>query len=83
MRFLVNGEPHAEYRSNGDSIGVKYQDGSNERFTFDNGRLMEAANEHATVKFTYDSAGRLLSEEVNGQVVQYQRNAVGGRRLGS
>jgi RHS repeat-associated protein len=77
QRLLVNGDLHAEYRSSGDAVEVEYRDGSRERFTFDNGRLLEAANEHATVKFTYDGEGRLLSEEVDGQVVQYQRNAVG------
>jgi RHS repeat-associated protein len=77
QKFIVNGETHAEYRSNGKSIEVKFQDGSVERFTFDQGRLLEAENDHAKVRFTYDSAGRLLSEEMNGEVVQYQRNAVG------
>ena len=77
QKFIVNGETHAEYRSNGKSIEVKFQDGSVERFTFDQGRLLEAENVHAKVRFTYDSAGRLLSEEMNGELVQYQRNAVG------
>lgn len=77
LRFLVNGELHAEYRSNGKSVEARYQDGSLERFTFDQGRLVEAENQHATVKFTYDPTGRLLTEEVNDEVVQYQRNAVG------
>jgi len=78
LHFDVNGEVHAQYqRLPGGNVETRYRDGSRERFTFKNGRLVKAANEHATVKLSYDDAGRLLSEDTDGQVVRYLRNEVG------
>ena len=79
LRFDVNGETHAHYRYNGrnHSVESRYRDGSRERFVFDKGLLVEAANEHSVVRFQYDHAGRLTLEETNGQTVRYLRNTVG------
>ena len=79
LRFEVNGENHAVYGRDPETgaIEVRYADGSAERFLFKESRLLEAANEHATVKFEYDDAGRLLSEDTNGRMVRYLRNEVG------
>jgi RHS repeat-associated protein len=79
LRFEVNGENHAVYRRDPETgaIEVRYVDGSAERFLFKGTRLLEGANEHATVKFEYDNAGRLLSEDTNGRIVRYLRNEIG------
>ncbi len=79
QRFEVNGELHAVYRYDPEinSLETLYRDRSRERFRFVDGLLVEAANEHATVKLEYDDAGRLLSEETNGQIVRYLRNETG------
>jgi RHS repeat-associated protein len=76
-RLVIDGSVRAEYRNQAGLVTARYQDGSEERFRFEGGRLLEASNEHATLKFRYDEAGRLLSEDCNGEVVRYQRNAVG------
>jgi RHS repeat-associated protein len=79
LRFDVNGETHAHYQqdANGDSVEARYRDGRSEHFVFNKGRLVEAANEHSTIKFEYDDAGRLTSENAGGRVVRYLRNEVG------
>jgi RHS repeat-associated protein len=79
QRFEVNGSAHAVYRHDPEtgSIEALYRDRSRERFKFAGGRLVEAKNEHTTVKFEYDDAGRLLLEDSGGQIVQYLRNETG------
>jgi RHS repeat-associated protein len=79
LRFDINGETHAQYQyaPASKSLEVSYPDGGSEHFVFGKGGLVETANEHATVKFQYDDAGRLLSEDTDGRVVQYLRNEVG------
>ena len=79
LRFDVNGENHAHYQYDpaSDSLETRYHDDTRERFVFSKGRIVEAANEHSTVKLQYDDAGRLLSEDTDGRVVQYLRNEVG------
>jgi RHS repeat-associated protein len=79
LRFDVNGQEHAFYQHNpaSDSLDVRYRDGSREHFVFSNGRIIEATNQHSTVKLTYDDAGRLLSEDTDGRIVRYLRNEVG------
>src|SRR5262249_20905228 len=39
--------------------------------------VVEATNESASVRFTYDEAGRLLEENTDGQIVKFVRNPVG------
>jgi YD repeat-containing protein len=80
MRFDVNGETYARYQydTENDSLDIRYRDSSREHFAFSNGRIVEAANEHSTVRLTYDALGRLLSEDTDGRVVRYLRNEVGG-----
>jgi RHS repeat-associated protein len=79
LQFDVNGETQATYRrsEDGRSIEVSYQDGRREAFTFQDGRLVQARNSTCTVRFAYDPAGRLMSEDVDGEVVRYLRNEVG------
>lgn len=79
LRFEVNGKGQAQYQHDPESgsIEARYHNGGSERFKFNNGRVVEATNEHSTVKLQYDEAGRLLSEEADGKVVQYLRNEVG------
>lgn len=79
LSFDVNGKTHAHYHRHpkNNSVETRYKDGTVERFVFRNGRLIEAANEHSTVKLEYDDAGRLASEDTDGRVVRYQRNEVG------
>lgn len=78
-RFDVNGETHAWYKSGSDegSVEAQYKDGSSESFVFKDGRLVEAKNEHSSIKLEYDEAGRLVSEETDGRVLRYLRNEVG------
>jgi RHS repeat-associated protein len=79
LRFDINGETHAQYQyaPASKSLEVSYHDGGSEHFVFGKAGLVETTNEHATVKFQYDDAGRLLSEDTDGRVVQYLRNEVG------
>jgi RHS repeat-associated protein len=79
LRYIVNGEKHAyyQYDAKNNSLEVQYHDGGRERFAFDNGRIVEATNEHSKVRLSYDDAGRLLSEDADGRVVRYLRNEVG------
>lgn len=78
LRLDINGETQAWYQETGEeSFEARYRQGSRERFVFSEGRLVEAVNEHAAVKLTYDRQGRLLSEDTDGRVVRYLRNEVG------
>jgi RHS repeat-associated protein len=79
LRHYVNGEPHAQYTRNfeTDELDITYHDGTSEHFRFQNGRIVEARNEYATVQLQYDDAGRLTAEEIDGDVVSYLRNEVG------
>jgi RHS repeat-associated protein len=78
-RLVVNGSPHAVYRYDpaADALEIRYDDGRTERFTFGNGRIVEASNEHATLTLAYDDHGRLLTEAIDGRVVRYLRNGAG------
>jgi RHS repeat-associated protein len=79
LRLDINGETHAQYQSDasGDSVETKYSDGTVEQFVFSKGRIVEAKNKYSAVKFEYDDAGRLTSEDTDGRVVKYLRNEVG------
>jgi RHS repeat-associated protein len=79
LQHNVNGKNHAtyQYKKPNNLLEVQYHDGGRERFVFQNGRIVEATNEHSTVRLGYDDAGRLLSENADGRVVRYLRNEVG------
>ena len=70
QRFEVNGGLHAVYRHDleKNSLEALYRDLSREQFRFAGGLLVEATNEHATVKLEYDDAGRLVSEDTDGRL---------------
>lgn len=78
-RMLFNGKEHAKFRIDEEagSYEVEYADGARARFLASGGRVVEAANETCTVKLAYDEHGKLLREEIDGQVVEFERNAVG------
>ena len=42
--------------------------------------MLSAINKDATVNFTYDNAGRLLSETLNGKVTSYSYDVAAGKR---
>jgi RHS repeat-associated protein len=77
--FALNGVSHARYKYDEPSgtREVHYSDGSWARFRFEGDRLVEAANENGVVRLDYDGTGHLLSEEFDGQAVQYSRDATG------
>ena len=52
-----------------------YPDNSTHQFTYDlNGNMLSAVNANATVLCTYDAAGRVLSESLNGKTTNYNYN---------
>ncbi len=79
-RVLFNGKEHANFRIDDEagSYEVEYADGAKARFITSGGQVVEASNETCTVKLAYDEHGKLLREEIDGQVVEFERNAVGG-----
>ena len=53
-------------------ILCQYPDGSAYQYGYDlNNRLISAINEDATVLFSYDAVGRIVSETLNGSQTQY------------
>ncbi|MBL8179756.1 MAG: hypothetical protein JNK48_34070 [Bryobacterales bacterium] len=56
---------------------VRAADGTQCTLRLKDGRIVEATNEHGTVKLAYDPAGRLTMEEFNGRAVEFQRNPIG------
>lgn len=77
--MLVNGFEHAAYDIDPDSgdVSISYPDGTETILKTDGGRIVEATNEHCTVRFAYDNEGRLLAEESSEGKVTYERDAVG------
>jgi RHS repeat-associated protein len=62
----------------GDLLARKFADGT--EFAFDRdamGRIVQAATPDCTLKRRFDSLGRLLSEEVDGEAVEYEYDAGG------
>lgn len=52
-----------------------YPDNSTNQYTYDlNGNMLSAVNAKAAVLFTYDAAGRVLSESLNGNGTTYSYN---------
>lgn len=69
------------YNALGKPITKTYPDGTMDRYTYDNdNRMLSAINKDATVIFTYDRAGRLLSETLNGKVTYYSYDVTTGKR---
>src|SRR6185369_3106452 len=79
-RVLHNDRVAFQLRVDPDSNTQTYEfpDGSSSRFEYTgDGRLTLATDGQSTVKLSYDSAGNVLSEDVNGRVVNYLRDDVG------
>ena len=79
-RVLFNGKEQANFHIDEEagSYEVEYAGGAKARFITSGGKVVEASNETCTVKLAYDEHGKLLREEIDGQVVEFERNAVGG-----
>lgn len=59
---------------------IEHYDGTTESFTYgEDGRLLEAANEHCLVKFEYDQAGRVKREVRDGYEVSSRYDYRGKR----
>ncbi len=78
-KVSVNGAEHAFFRidEEGGTFEINYTDGTKIHFLIKDGRIVEAINETCTVSLEYDDHGHLLSEDIDGQIVKYQRNEVG------
>lgn len=75
---LINGAEQLTFRLTEDGKHVvEAADGTRATFVLDGERIIEATNEHGTVKIAYDAEGRILSEEFNGQKVEFVRNPAG------
>ena len=58
-----------------------YPDNTQDRYTYDAiGQMLSAINKNATVTVTYDRAGRILSETLNGKVMGYGYDVAAGKR---
>nr|WP_295873646.1 RHS repeat-associated core domain-containing protein [uncultured Chitinophaga sp.] len=69
-----------EYDSNGQIIRREYDDGTWEAFSYNRGGyLIEAANQHTTIKFQRDLLGRVTAEWQNGHLVSSVYNTDGLR----
>lgn len=75
------------YNPLGDLLTKTYPDGTTDKYTYDGiSRMLSAINKDATVTFTYDQAGRLLSEtlspfgEVGGGSTYYSYDVAAGKR---
>ncbi len=69
-----------EYDLAGRVVAVQHSDGSEENFAYrEDGALIEAINEHATVVFERDKLGRILKESQNGIEITSTYNELGNR----
>ncbi len=76
--WRVNGNLHAEYVPDEDGrLTIRYADGSEVSYLMDGDNIGEATNGDSTLKLAYDDAGRLLSEDQNGKLVQYVYDKTG------
>jgi RHS repeat-associated protein len=63
-------------------IKRSYPGGLDETFSFDlAGRRLTANNANATISFTYDNMGRMLSETLNGKTTGYAYNTAARTRI--
>jgi RHS repeat-associated protein len=70
-----------EYNPNGSLTRIEHNDGSWEMYSYDrNEQLIEAVNEHATVRFVRDALGRLTEEWQNGHRVSCVYDKLGRRK---
>jgi RHS repeat-associated protein len=71
-----------EYNYNGLPTRSEHSDGSWETFSYDrNGLLVEAINEHSTLRLQRDRHGRVMEEWQNGHIVNATYD-INGRRKG-
>jgi RHS repeat-associated protein len=78
--LLVNGIPHLTLGESSEQQGtfeVSCADGTWARYVINNGRIVQAINDVATLAFEYDHQGNIIKEESNGAVVMYLRNELG------
>jgi RHS repeat-associated protein len=69
------------YNPLGNLLTKTYPDGTTDKYIYDGiSRMLSAVNKDATVNFTYDRAGRLLSETLNGKVTAYSYDVAAGKR---
>jgi RHS repeat-associated protein len=69
-----------EYDSDDNIARTEFHDGSWEAFNYDKeGNLIEASNEHSTLRFTWDKQGNLIKEEQNGYEINYEYDIEGNR----
>lgn len=69
------------YNVLGNLLTKTYPDGTTDRYTYDGiSRMLSAVNKDATVNLTYDNAGRLLSETLNGKVTSYSYDVPAGKK---
>jgi RHS repeat-associated protein len=69
-----------EYDSNDRIIRAEYYDGSWVIYNYDrNGNLLEAINEHSTVRLTRNKTGCIETEEQNGYLVHCRYDKTGNR----
>ncbi len=76
------GEKKTQYHyDGGDRVSlIEHFDGTRESFTYgEDGRLLEAANEHTLIRFEYDKAGRVKRESRDGFEVNSYYNSKGER----
>lgn len=65
----------------GNLLSKLYPDGTSDTYTYDRiSCMLSAINKDATVTFSYDKAGRLLSENLNGKVTGYKYDVADGKR---
>jgi RHS repeat-associated protein len=63
--------------ADGEEVLQVHPDGSQLRSRFEKGRRVLSATADSKVQFTYDAAGLLVAEDVNGAVVTWERDASG------
>lgn len=75
------------YNPLGNLLTKTYPDGTTDRYTYDGiSRMLSAVNKDATVTFTYDRAGRLLSESLRvgsgsaAAITSYSYDVAAGKR---
>lgn len=75
---LVNGVEQVAFEADANGLHrVRAADGAEATFLIAGDRILEATNEHGTVKLAYDDAGRIVMEEFNGKIIEFQRNPLG------
>lgn len=90
--YDANGQVLSKTLANGNVIGYQYDKlnrlvarnypgNRKDSLTYDAaGRLIRAVNENAVVQFVYDNKNRLLSENLNGRITQYEHNTAARTR---